>query len=397
MVQIWLVELLKGIGSFFLHPVFYYLVFLAGILGVMRVKRERKNFHVRAFDAYFELRQLVPLGLVIGLGLSVLIVGAGLVVPFAVIVLIAFFTFLWNLTANIRLMAPAYTVGAAFFATIIIAERKWHMPIFTKSFESISHKVYPSVAVLLALLLLAEGILILKNGSFGTSPKLIKSKRGQRVGVHEVKRLWLLPVFLLIPGDALHLPFSWWPIFSLGGEKFSLLLVPFAIGFHQRIQSMLPKDAIQTHGKRLIGHGLVTLLLSIAGYWYPLASIATVGFAVIGREILALRQRMHEESLPFYFSKKDRGLMILGIIPASPAAKMGLQVGELITKVNGVNITNEKEFYEALQKNRAHCKLEVIDTNDQIRFVQRALYEGDHHELGILFVLDERKMAVEIG
>ncbi|MDP4163988.1 MAG: PDZ domain-containing protein, partial [Bacillota bacterium] len=358
---------------------------------------ERKNFHVRAFDAYFELRQLVPLGLVIGLGLSVLIVGAGLVVPFAVIVLIAFFTFLWNLTANIRLMAPAYTVGAAFFATIIIAERKWHIPIFTKSFESISHKVYPSVAVLLALLLLAEGILILKNGSFGTSPKLIKSKRGQRVGVHEVKRLWLLPVFLLIPGDALHLPFSWWPIFSLGGEKFSLLLVPFAIGFHQRIQSMLPKDAIQTHGKRLIGHGLVTLLLSIAGYWYPLASIATVGFAVIGREILALRQRMHEESLPFYFSKKDRGLMILGIIPASPAAKMGLQVGELITKVNGVNITNEKEFYEALQKNRAHCKLEVIDTNDQIRFVQRALYEGDHHELGILFVLDERKMAVEIG
>lgn len=70
---------------------------------------------------------------------------------------------------------------------------------------------------------------------------------------------------------------------------------------------------------------------------------------------------------------------------------MGLGVGELITKANGVLINNEESFYEALQKNRAHCKLEVLDVNDQIRFVQRALYEGDHHELGILFVQDEKQ------
>ena len=51
----------------------------------------------------------------------------------------------------------------------------------------------------------------------------------------------------------------------------------------------------------------------------------------------------------------------------------------------------KKVFYEALQQNRAHCKLEVLDVNGQIRFVQRALYEGDHHELGILFVLKMKK------
>jgi len=70
LVQEWMIELLKGLGRLLLNPVFYYLFFLAAILGVSRVKRERKNFHVRAENAYFELRQLLPLGFATGLVLS---------------------------------------------------------------------------------------------------------------------------------------------------------------------------------------------------------------------------------------------------------------------------------------------------------------------------------------
>jgi hypothetical protein len=397
LVQIWLIELVKGIGKLFLNPVLYYLVFIAGILGVMRVKRERKNFHIRAVDAYFELRQLFPLGILLGLILSIVIVAAGITVPFAAILLIAAFTFLWSLTTNIRMVSPAYTVGAAFFALIIIAENNWSVPLFSKAFQSIGDRVYPSVVVVLSLLLVAEGVLIFKNGSNATSPKLKRSRRGQSVGVHEAKRIWMLPLFLLIPGDALHLPFDWWPVFPLGAKNYSLILVPFAIGFHQQIQGMLPKEAVQLYGRRVIVLGVFTTLLSIAGYWFPLISIVVAAFAVIGREILALLQRMKDDSLPSYFSKKSNGLMVIGIIPESPADKMGLKAGELISKTNGVVVRDENSFYEALQKNRAHCKLEVLDTNGEVRFVQRALYEGDHYELGILFVQDKRKFDVKIG
>ncbi|XJZ26926.1 PDZ domain-containing protein [Bacillota bacterium Lsc_1132] len=397
MVQIWMIEVLKGIGKFFLHPVFYYLVFLAGILGVSRVKRERKNFHVRAFNAYFELRQLFPFGILTGLVLSIIVIAAGIVVPFAAILMIAAFTFLWSLTTNVRLMGPAYTVGAAFFALVAAARNHWPIPLFAQDFQTLDEKIYPSVAVLLALMLIAEGFLILENGSYGTSPKLIWSKRGQRVGVHEVKRLWLLPIFMLVPGDALQLPFPWWPIFHLGAEKYSLLLVPFAVGFQQQIQGVLPKEAVNMLGKRVIVLGILTTMISAVGYWYPLVSIAAVALAIIGRETLTLIQRVKEDGLPFYFSKKNNGLMILGIIPDSPANKMALQVGELITKVNGIKVRDQFAFYEALQKNRAHCKLEVVDTNGEVRFVQRALYEGDHHELGILFVQVGRDDGEKIG
>ncbi|ETI67316.1 PDZ domain-containing protein [Neobacillus vireti] len=397
MVETWLVELLKGTGRLFLHPVLYYLVFLAGILGVMRVKRERKDFHIRAHDAYYELRQLFPLGLLCGLVLSIIVVAAGIAVPFAAILLIAGFTFLWSLTTNVRLLSPVYTVGAAFFTIILIAENNWSIPLFSKAFDAIGDKVYPSVVVVLGLLLIAEGVLILKNGSKGTSPKLAKSKRGQSVGVHEVKRLWMLPLFMLIPGDALQLPFDWWPLFHIGAKEYTLVFVPFAIGFHQQIKGMLPKEAIQLHGRQVIMLGIFISILSVAGYWYPLISIVIAALAVIGRESLTLMASLKDENRPFYFSKKNQGLMIIGIIPESPASKMGLQVGEIIAKANGVLVWDENTLYEALEKNRAHCKLDVLDKNGEVRFVQRALYEGDHYELGILFVPDERKFDKKIG
>ncbi|MCM3691727.1 PDZ domain-containing protein [Neobacillus niacini] len=397
MVQLWLFELLKGTGRLFLHPVFYYLIFLSGILGVSRVKRERKNFHTRTFDAYFELRQLLPLGLLLGLVLTIVTIIAGLTLPFAAILLIAVFTLVWSVTTNIRFMSPVYTVGAAFFAITLITEYEWTIPLFNHTFQSLEEKVYPSLVILMALLLISEGILITRNATKGTSPKLVKSRRGQNVGAHEVKRLWLLPMFLLIPGKVLTLPFEWWPVFTLGTESYSLILVPFAIGFNQQIQGMLPKQSIQLQGRRVTTLGVLILILAVIGYWYPLISIGVTALAIISRELISLMQRLKDDNLPFYFSKKNNGLMIIGIIPESPADKMGLQVGEIISKVNGVIIRDEHVFYEALQKNRAHCKLEVLDINGEVRFVQRALYEGDHYELGILFVQDQRKFDERIG
>ncbi|WP_042463018.1 PDZ domain-containing protein [Neobacillus dielmonensis] len=397
MVQIWLVEFLKGTGKLFLQPVFYYLVFLAGILGVRRVKRERKNFHIRAEDAYFELRQLFPKGILIGLVLSVITIAAGIAIPFAALVLIAVFTFVWSLTTNVRWVSPAYTVSAAFFAIIVIAENGWKIPLFSEAFQSIGDKVYPSIVVVLGLLLIAEGILIAKNGPKGTSPKLAKSKRGQTIGMHEVKRVWMVPLFLLVPGNALHLPFDWWPVFHLGAKEYSLIFVPFAIGSYQQIKGMLPSVAVKLLGRQVIGlGGLITVLASV-GYWYPLLSIIVAALAVIGRELISLFGLLKDEGKPVYFSRKNQGLMIIGVIPESPASKMGLQVGEIITKANGVLVRDESLFYEALQKNRAHCKLEVLDTNGEIRFVQRALFEGDHHELGILFVQEGQKYDKKTG
>ncbi|HWJ80200.1 MAG TPA: PDZ domain-containing protein, partial [Niallia sp.] len=72
MWQEWLLELLKGFGKVFLNPVLYVSFILAAYLGVARVKKERRHFTVRAQNAYFEMNQLLPIGLILGLIVSVL-------------------------------------------------------------------------------------------------------------------------------------------------------------------------------------------------------------------------------------------------------------------------------------------------------------------------------------
>lgn len=391
MVQEWMVELGKGLGRVFLNPVFYYLFILAAIVGVSRVKRERKNFNVRVENAYFELRQLLPLGMAAGLILSIIILALGILVPIEFILFTSLWTLLWGLTTKVRLLSPIYTVGIAFFTTLFFLSRDWEIPLIPSHTPEWSSTFLAPLAVLLALLLMVEGFLIMKNGSKGTSPKLIIGKRGLVVGIHEVKRLWMVPVFLVVPGESITSAFEWWPLFSFGEQSYAFILVPFAIGFYQQIKGMLPSESVKNVGKKVLQLGLVLTPLSLIGYWLPLASVVIVALAFIGREIIAIRQRMIEDNLPFYFSMKNKGVMILGILPQSPAADMGLKVGELIVKVNGAPVQDEESFYQALQQNRAQCRLEVLDINGQIRLTQRALFENEHHELGILFVQDGGK------
>ncbi|MDR4395520.1 PDZ domain-containing protein, partial [Bacillus paranthracis] len=84
-----------------------------------------------------------------------------------------------------------------------------------------------SLAILLGVMLVVEGLLISKNAVRYSTPKIKKGKRGLRIGLHESNRLWLVPVFILIPGDAVTGFIPWWPVVSIGSTTYSLFLVPF--------------------------------------------------------------------------------------------------------------------------------------------------------------------------
>ncbi len=54
-------------------------------------------------------------------------------------------------------------------------------------------------------------------------------------------------------------------------------------------------------------------------------------------------------------------------------------------------------FYQALQKSGAFFKLDIIDDAGEVRFVQSAFYEGDHHELGLIFTEKPYRKETEIS
>ncbi|RFU63923.1 PDZ domain-containing protein [Peribacillus glennii] len=391
MTEEWLFACLKGLGTFFLHPVFYVSVFLSVLIGYLRVKRERSDFHIRIHDMFQEMRFLLPRGITYGLILSLITLAAGLVIPFASLLLIGILSLMLSVTLRFRFLSPAYSIGLAFFLIFFMYGRDVQLPLFEETFHNLDRPVYSALPILLGLLLIAEGALIRRSGHKKLSPKLLISKRGFTVGSYVSKRMWLVPMFVLVPGGNLPALFEWWPVFSVGNVHVSPMFVPFLIGFSHQIKGMLPGQAIRAYGKQVLIFGIVITAIAAAGHWYPVISMAAVVLAVLGRELITYFTNAADEKRPFYFSRSKLGVRILGILPHSPADKMGLQMGEVISKVNGVTVRDEREFYEALLKNRAHCKLEVVGNNDQIRFVQRALFEGEHHELGILFVEGMKK------
>lgn len=389
-----MIELLKGIGLLFLNPVLYIGLIVTYMLGSKRVKQERKLFHIRVEDPMIEMKEYIVPSLLTGFVLSVMTGLLGLNVPFEFVLLAGSLSVIFSIFLFVRLLSPVYTVGLSFLIIFGLGIYGFN-GIWDEGYFAFDQAIYPSIAVLVGLLLLAEGWLIRKRGALHASPLYEKGKRGMLVGAQKSKRIWLVPVLLFIPNGLLDVPGDFWPVFSFGETEWAPLVVPFFIGFSFKAKSTLLANIVQPLGRSMTVLGLIVLAISAAGYWIPYVSLAAVAAAIIGHTIIFSVYKSREENRSSFFTSSKNGLMILGILPESPAERMGLRPGELLTKVNGRLVYSRTELYEALQSNRAHCKLEIYDINDQIRLVQNALYEGDHHELGILAVESRKLLPME--
>ena len=390
-------ELLVGLAKLFINP-FTYIFFIASIFcGYLRVKRERKHFSTRNFNVSFEWKTSISYGLLIGGILSVVTLVAGVSIPIEMVTLLSILTVICALILQFRWMSPAYMFGLALIALPLINRGAHSLSLLENLVPKDMNGMLPGVTILLSLLLLAEGILVQRNAANHTTPLFVESKRGKRVGAHEANKLWMVPIFLLIPNGPIISDFSWWPTLPIGDSGYSILCVPFGIGFYQLVKGMLPKDSIKLVGKQIVSLAILVCLGGIISYFVGFVAFITVALAVVGREAINYIHKHRDFNTPSYFTSKAAGLVVLGILPNSVADKMDIKVGESITKVNGQSVSSVNEFYEALQINRAYCKLEVIDLNAEIRITQSSVYEGDHHELGFLFPEEESKYSGQVG
>jgi PDZ domain len=390
-------ELIEGIGLLFLHPLFYGFIFVAFLIGLKRVKRERNEFKVKVHPVIDNLIFSLLPGILIGLIGSVIFITAGVTLPIGMIALIGLMYVILAITMKTRFMAPAYAVSLAAIAGLLLPKLNTGMALVDKWIEDIQNTPLDSLAVILGVLLIQEGILILWKGADRTSPRLFKGKRGHYVGAHEATRFWIVPQFLVLPVGSIPV-LDWWPLFPMGAVGFSFFLVPFAIGYRQLVTHTLPIEAIKHLGKQVTLLGFLVLAIAAAGHFYNLPLLIAIAIAagLAGRELITLITSQRDDTRPSLFVQRDKGVIILAVVPGTPAAKMGLKVGEIIVKVNGVTLTHETSLYKALQINAAYCKLEVLDLNGEIRFVQGSLYQNEHHQLGVLLVHDvvERNVAV---
>lgn len=362
----------------FLNPLFYWFIILVIFTGVQRIKLERRQFGTKVFDVFTEWQDTWKTALISGLIMSLLVLGAGMVFFYETVFVWAMITIILTILFGFKLLSAVYSLGITYLVFFIFSQFFADVPFFTEN-------TFLNLAMLTGLLLLIEAILILNTKEKATFPQLALSNRGVWVGEHRLKKISVIPFFVLVPGGAI-IPFAdYWPAFSIGGETYSLLLVPFVIGFDHLVKGRLPKEASRKIAQVVFLLAVAVLAISIVAYWIPWLSFVTVLLAIIGRAYISYRFRLGENKRLPYFHPSDHGLKVLAVIPGTPADKLGVLVGETVIKVNGKKINSPDGFYKALQTDRANFKLNVLDEIEEVRIVQGALYEDDHHQLGLIF------------
>ena len=381
-------ELLKGIGKLFINPLFYVAILFAIVLGYVRVKRERRFFRTRILWGWTETKWMVQDSWLYALILSIVSVGIGLtvttdwIVTFSLVSVVLIVLFIFQLGSPIlaaSLAIAALWLGSNWGTSFTIGTFEWN------GAENWLELALP-VALLIGAAVIVEGLLIRNTAAESSSPVLEQSSRGLTAAGYLSKRLWMLPVLVVVPGNVIPDFLPLWPQFTFGNDSFGLVLFPIVIGFQQKARHTLPVYFYPRVGNAVIMVGITTVVIAIFAIWMPVLAAISLAVGSLARLGVWVYFAYREKQGSYAVTPQDSGIMIAGVLPDSPAEKMGLTVGECIRKVNGQTVTNERELYEAIQINAAHCRLEVLDHHGEVRLRQHVIYHHDHHRLGLLVV-----------
>lgn len=386
MVSEILIEIVTAIGRFLLNPLLYIVIIFAIMLGYRRVKQERKYFNRRIIWGWTELIGQWKDGWLYALIISLIGIGAGLTVPKEFLIILTTVSIVALVLYVMNAMSPIVTMGIATLAIWGMSYYNWTFSWWKISLAGVNLEdgAIVTITILAGLCVIAEGLLIRRVAMKVTTPCIEKTKRGMQAIVYRSRNVWVLPIFFVIPGDAISAIFPYWPQFTIGHSSFALVLFPLVIGFAKLTRKELPALTYAKIGRPVFLLGQLILVGGLAAYFEPLIGFITLAVGAIIRIIIAIYFAQQDKTDHYAVAPSTKGAIIAAVLPDSPAEKMGLLAGECIRKVNGVSIFTENELYEALQLNAAHCRLEVLDRNNELRLTQHVIYSNDHYRIGLL-------------
>ena len=170
------------------------------------------------------------------------------------------------------------------------------------------------IAIIAGLLLIVEGMLIQKHGAAQASPKLVTTDRGIEAIVYHVKRLWLLPILLVIPGEVIPTYLPYWPQFTLRRNCFFFVCISICNWFPTKISTFSTDSFFPGYGKIVWQLGIVITIIAAIGYFEPLVSAIAILIGVIARLLITIIKYQQEKTGNYAVSPQSNGVMIAGVL-----------------------------------------------------------------------------------
>lgn len=355
-----------------------------------RIKQERRTFGSAVYSDKFEVRHFVLLSLFWGLVTSVVSFAVGMTVPIS----------WWVCYSVFALIAVIFGLGSRLPITIFVGtvvlydwidKASFSQPILTplRQFGFSSQPVNIAVLVILlaAVLFLLSSWLKRAGGRFA-SPKIFAQKRGKLIAGYPFNELLVVPTLILVPGDFISTHLAFWPVLSLGDTHVTPLFLPLLLGLHLTIFKQNPRMAFKRLAKSLLILSVLVLIGGVIALLNKPAAWVVLGLAYIGYVGCLLRARWQDRRQSFWYSQVDHGVRVLGVKPETPAAKMDIQVGDIITTCNQQPVHSETSFYEALLSDPTYCHLKIQTPEGDLKVTETAIFDGSPHEIGIVMFKD---------
>lgn len=385
----WMIEIGYALLRMLAQPLLYVMILLLLISGYFRIKNDRRYFGRKVFPYLHEMKGTLDLSIIGSVVLSAFALALGFVFTMPMLYVIAICVTIVTFMRRFLFLSGSYTIGITYLICFVLSMymSEYVKTDWTTSFQQINFTYIP---LLLAILLVIEGIMLFRVKAIDTFPEITMSLRGKYLGRHRIKKMVFIPFIGLLPSGLIE-SFDWWPVIALGDETYGLVVIPLFIGAEHAVRNAIPKLGAKWIATKLFLLATIMILLTVMTYFYPSFVWVSVLVAIVGRFLIQYGFRLHDQNQAPIFQLGNEGVLVLGVLPHSTAAELSIEPGEKILKLNGMGVNTEREFYDAVQVNRAFCKLAIQDYQGETRFAQTALFEDDHHELGILFVKEKYK------
>lgn len=243
---------------------------------------------------------------------------------------------------DIRFLCFAYAAGLLSLVSLLFGRPILHVP---------------GILALVAVLHIMESLLILVIGDRGALPVYFR-RREETVGGYLLQRIWPIPLLGLTMlegtglsgGTSISTP-AWWPLIpakliNVPADSVTFAFMPLtaALGYGDISLVSTPRRKAVYSATSLGLYSMILLLLAMGAVRVPALSWLAALFAPCGHEfVLYLGRRAELRGQPVFAMGED-GVTILSVLPGSPAARLGLKPGGIITRVNHYAVRTKAEF-----------------------------------------------------
>lgn len=236
-----------------------------------------------------------------------------------------------------------------------------------------------SLMVFVGIMHIAEGILVIFDGSRGAVP-VFTNKENKIIGGFAYNRYWAMPVALFI---VITSSFSsattdiatpnWWPIINRS-ENLALLAsaiiasIPLygVVGF--RTVSFTKEKNIKPiySGISILIFGVLLTIISQLASLGLVGQIIVVIFAPLGHEIMLKIQNKIENNGKYIYVSDDDGVSVLEVAPNSPAYESGIRRGDKILEINNEKIISEVDIFNTVRSTFTEINFKIRKISGEI-------------------------------